>query len=93
MPDFKFIFLNLDIICHAKVVEQLLCGVVSHFLLSVVHCRRFNDNRNVTTRRNGNNTYRHLNSEYVYCFIFKSETLVIFLGVPWFKLNNHVYLL
>ena len=77
---------------HAERGEQLVGGVVAHFLLSVVHCRNFKYNRKVTSGLYGDSQRGNLYAEYGNIVVVNTHSVVYLFGIPQLKLNYHIYL-
>ena len=64
--------------------------VVAHLLLTVVDCRRLNDNRQISARTDRNRMADKLFAEKFCVFFFQSETIIFFLSVPFFQFYDKV---
>ena len=75
---------------HAERGEQLVGGVVAHFLLAVVHRRNFNDDGKVTTGLYRDRHHRHLDAENLRVFAVHAHAVVDLRRIPDLQIDAHV---
>ena len=93
VPDFKFLLFGNYVVRHAERMQQLTRRIVAHFLLPVIHCRRFDYYRKISSGLDGDDGQRDLYAEYFDIFVVESEAVIDLIVIPRLKLNDHVYLL
>ncbi len=85
-----FFYGFLAIHVETKIVKQLLSGIVSHFLLTVVHSGNLKNYCKISSWLNGNSAARHFYPENRGVLVVYAHAVVYLFAVPWLKFDDHV---
>ena len=90
MPDFKFLLLGNYIVRHAERMQQLARRIIAHFLLPVIHRRRFDYYRKISSGFDRNDGQRDIYAEYLDILVIEAEAVIDLFVIPRLELNDHI---
>ena len=71
-------------------MQQLARRIIAHFLLPVIHRRRFDYYRKISSGLDRNDGQRDIYAEYLDILVIKTEAVIDLFIIPRLELNDHI---